>query len=59
MACVDNAKEVSHLSCGIHDLSCVVLAIMLDNPAERILDCRVVAFHEMLFDKADRERRLA
>jgi hypothetical protein len=59
VACPDGFKGASYLSCGVHDLGCIVLAVVLDNPAEGILDCGVVALHEMLFDKADRERRLA
>jgi len=46
----------AYLSSSIHDLSGVVLSIVLDNPAECILNCGVVAFHEMMLDKADGER---
>lgn len=59
VAYTGHVKGVSYLSCGIYDLGCIVLAVVLDNPAEGILDCGVVAFHEMLFNKANRERRLA
>lgn len=51
--------EGSYLSRSIHNLRCVVLAVVLDNTAEGILDRGVVAFHEMLLDKADSERRLS
>lgn len=51
--------EMPYLSRGIHNLRCIVLAVVLDNPAEGILDRGVVAFHEMLLDKADSERGLA
>jgi hypothetical protein len=59
VACAGSFREVSYLSCGVHDLSGIVLAVVLDNPAEGVLDCGVVALHEMLFDKANRERRFA
>lgn len=54
-----SVTEVQYLSRSVHNLRCVVLAVVLDNPAEGILDRGVVAFHEMLLDKADSERRLA
>jgi hypothetical protein len=59
VACPRSFEEVSYLSCGVHNLSGIVLAVVLDNPAEGILDCGVVALHEMLFNEADRERGLA
>jgi hypothetical protein len=46
----------AYLSSSVYDLSCVVLPIVLDNPAEGVLNCGVVAFHEMMLDKADGER---
>lgn len=50
-----SVTEVPYLSRGIHNLRCVVLAVVLDNPAEGILDRGVVAFHKMLLDEADSE----
>jgi hypothetical protein len=46
----------TYLSSSVYDLSGVVLTIVFDNPAESILDCGVVAFHKMMFDKTDSER---
>lgn len=54
-----SVTEVQYLSRSVHNLRCVVLAVVLDNPAEGILDRGVVAFHKMLLDKADSERGLA
>lgn len=48
--------QITYLSCSIDDLSCIVLAIVLDNSAECVLNCRVIAFHEVVLDKADCER---
>lgn len=48
--------EITYLSRGVDNLSCVILAIVLDNPAECVLNCRVIAFHEVVFDKANGER---
>lgn len=47
---------ITYLSRSIDDLSCVILAIVLDNPAECVLNCRVIAFHEVVLDKANGER---
>lgn len=47
---------VSHLSRSIDDLSRIVLSIVLNDPAEGILDCRVIALDEVMFDKTDCER---
>lgn len=46
----------AYLSSSVDDLSGVVLPIVLDNPAEGVLNCGVVAFHEMMLNKANGER---
>lgn len=56
--CIWNAP-VAYLSRGIDDLCRIVLSIILDNATECVLDCRVVAFNEVVFNKSDRERRFA
>ena len=43
----------TYLASSVYNLSGVVLAIVLDNPTESILDCGVVAFHKMMLDKTD------
>lgn len=48
---------IRYLSCSIDDLGCVVLAIVLDNSTERILNSGIIAFDEVVLDKPDRERR--
>lgn len=52
-------EENAYLSSSVYDLSGVVLSIVLDNPAEGILNCGVITFHEMMLDKADGERGFA
>lgn len=47
---------ITYLSRSVDDLSCVILAIVLDNPAECVLNCRIIAFHEVVLDKANGER---
>jgi hypothetical protein len=49
----------TYLSSSIYDLRGIVLTIVFDDPAESILDCGVVAFHKMMFDKTDSERGFA
>lgn len=46
---------VTYLSCSIDNLSCIVLAIVLDNPAESVLNCRVIAFHKVVLNKTNSE----
>lgn len=48
-----------YLPSGIYDLGRVVLPIVLDDPAEGILNCRVIAFNEVMLNEANRERRFA
>lgn len=52
-------RRDAYLSSSIYNLSGVVLAIVFDNSTESILNCGVVALHEMMLDKADCERRFA
>lgn len=49
-------RERSYLPSSIYDLSRVVLSVVLDNPAECILNCGVIAFNEVMLNEADRER---
>lgn len=51
--------RVFYLSCSVDNLSCIILAIVLDNSAESILNCRVIAVDEVVFNKTDRERWFA
>jgi hypothetical protein len=53
------SDRISYLSCSVDNLSCIILTIVLNNPAEGILDGRIVAFDEVVFDKTDREGRFA
>lgn len=46
----------AYLSCSVDDLSRIVLSIVLDDPTEGVLDCRVIALDEVVFDKADCKR---
>lgn len=48
-----------YLPGSVYNFSRVVLAIVLDDPAEGIFNCGVVAFDEMVLNKADCERRFA
>ena len=49
----------AYLSCSVDDLSRIVLSIVLDDPTEGVLDCRVIALDEVVFDKADCKRWFA
>lgn len=46
----------AYLACSVDDLSRIVLSIVLDDPTEGVLDCRVIALDEVVFDKADCKR---
>lgn len=46
-----------YLSSGVDDLGRIVLATMLDNPAECVLNGRVVALDEVMFDELNGQRR--
>lgn len=46
----------TYLSSSIHDLGCIVLAIVFDDSAKSIFDCWVIAFDEVMFHKTDGER---
>ena len=49
----------AYLASSVHDLRGIVLAVVLDDPAEGVLDCGVIAFNKVMFDKADGQRRLS
>lgn len=42
----------SYLACSVHNLSGIVLALVLDDSTKRILNCRVVALDEVMVDKS-------
>lgn len=50
------SARVSYLSRSVDNLGRIILAIVLDNSTEGILDCRVIAFDKVVFDKTDSER---
>jgi hypothetical protein len=49
------SHKVIYLSRSIDNLSRIVLAVVFDNSAEGVLNGRVIAFDEVMLDKADRE----
>lgn len=51
--------DTLYLSGSIDDLGRIVLAIMLDDAAECVLNGRVVALNEVVFDELNGQRRFA
>jgi hypothetical protein len=51
----DGGVRETHLSSGIDDVEVEVLALVLDDLLERVLDGRVVGIYEMRVDELDRE----
>lgn len=50
---------MSYLSGRIDNLRCEILAIVLDDAAEGVLNGGIITLYEVALDEADRERRLA
>jgi hypothetical protein len=53
------AIALIYLTCCVNDLSCVFLALKLDNLAEGVLNCWIVALYEMSIDELYCHRGLA
>lgn len=60
-ACMRGVKAVgeTHLASGIDDLRGELLAFVLDDLAEGVFNCRVVALDKVAVDELDRKRGLA
>lgn len=44
----------TYLASSVHNLGGIVLTVVFDDPAKGVLDCGVIAFDKVMFDKADR-----
>jgi hypothetical protein len=52
-------KNASYLSSCVNNLRSIVLAFVLYDTAESILNGRVITLHKVSIDKLDRERRFS
>lgn len=48
-----------YLTSCVDDFRCEILSIALDDSAERVFDCRVIALYKMMLDETNSEGRFA